>query len=299
MGKPKQVAEYDAEGEVERVYHEIRQSLRVSGVNLNFRTWAGFGKFLPLMWDSIRPNIETLAFEEAADRLRAEAIEHAAKFGESAPSHKNLGPSQTYQIQKALDLYHYINPKLLIMTSAVRSALVGEAVGDGTAGEKEMLPERGVPAGMYPMEMVEEEPDDERIKAIFSDIKKTLSLQSINSDYRTLALWPDYLEPAWKRLKPITTTQEFRRASEDLRETSRRYARALPYKLALSARDVKGVGEDPDEIVEITSKFETLLPGLILNICRLALEWRPASNLVKSPFPPAALVAPRAERGGV
>ena len=55
LSKPKQVSEREAEGEIERVYHEIKQTLRVSGINLNFRTWADYEKFLPLMWDSMRP----------------------------------------------------------------------------------------------------------------------------------------------------------------------------------------------------------------------------------------------------
>jgi|GEM_PF-6708524 len=65
MGKPRPVDEYEARGETERVYHAIRQTLRVTGVNLNFRTWAFFERFFPVMWDAIRPNAETRAFEEA------------------------------------------------------------------------------------------------------------------------------------------------------------------------------------------------------------------------------------------
>ena len=33
LGKKKPVAEHEAEGEIERVYHEIRQVLSVTGVN--------------------------------------------------------------------------------------------------------------------------------------------------------------------------------------------------------------------------------------------------------------------------
>ncbi len=38
----KPVTVHEAEDEIERVYHEIRQVLRVTGVNLNLRTWATF-----------------------------------------------------------------------------------------------------------------------------------------------------------------------------------------------------------------------------------------------------------------
>lgn len=63
FGKPKPVKETEAGGEVERVNHEIKQNMRVSGINLNFRVWAGFEKFFPLMWNRIRPVVETRQFE--------------------------------------------------------------------------------------------------------------------------------------------------------------------------------------------------------------------------------------------
>ncbi|MBD0305381.1 MAG: hypothetical protein ICV76_02370 [Nitrospiraceae bacterium] len=38
------------------------------------------------------------------------------------------------------------------------------------------------------MDMVAEEPEDETVREVFQDIKTTLDLPNINSDYRTLAL---------------------------------------------------------------------------------------------------------------
>src|SRR5215207_8795229 len=106
IGKPKPVPEYEAKGNIERVYHEIRQVLRVSGVNLNFRTWAGYGQFLPVMWDAIRANLETRIFEDAADQVRAEAVGLAGRLGRlDIRSRLSLGESQSYQVLKALDLY--------------------------------------------------------------------------------------------------------------------------------------------------------------------------------------------------
>lgn len=114
LGKKKPVAEYEAEGEIERVYHEIRQVLRVSGVNLNLRTWATFDKFLPAMWDALRPNLETRGFESAADRVRSDAVDAATVFPRlDAVASGTLGESQRFQLQRALNLYHYVNPKLL------------------------------------------------------------------------------------------------------------------------------------------------------------------------------------------
>jgi hypothetical protein len=192
-----------------------------------------------------------------------------------------LGESQSYQIQKALDLYHYINPKLLVLTSVVRLALIGEQ--EPAKGVSELI-ERGVPAKVYPMEMVSDEPEDERTKQIFEDIKRTLSLSSINSDYRTLALWPDYLAAAWNGLKPTVQRAEYTKAADELRETARKLALSLPYPIDLSMDKVKETGED-EEVLRTTESFERLLPGLIINIALLELDWQSAEALSSSPFP--------------
>lgn len=285
LGKPKPVDEYEAQGETERVYHQIRQTLRVTGVNLNFRTWASFEHFFPAMWDAMQPNLETWIFEDAADQVRAEAIHATEGLGRvGAVAGADLGESQAFQVRAALDLYHYVNPKLLVLTSAVRLALEGESLGQSGSQEPERV-QRGAPAGMYPMEMVDEDPNDKRVEAVFRDIKTTLGLSQINSDYRTLALWPDYLEAAWTGLKPITQRNEYRQAADALRERSRALARALPLPVPLSRERIEETGEDVDKVMQTTEKFEQLLPGLILNIALLALDRADAEALVRSPFP--------------
>jgi Halocarboxylic acid dehydrogenase DehI len=83
LRRPKQIEEHEAAGEIERIYHEIRETLRVTGVtgvNLNFRIWARYEKFLPTMWEAVRPNVETCLFENAADQLRAEAVYIAERW---------------------------------------------------------------------------------------------------------------------------------------------------------------------------------------------------------------------------
>lgn len=285
IGKHTPVAEHEADGEIERVYHEIRQVLRVSGVNLNFRTWATFEKFLPVMWDALRPNLETRVFESAADRVRSETVTAASQMPRlNAPRSLQLGDSQRYQIQAALDLYHHINPKLLVITSAVRLALDGEKMGGGTAQRIEQI-ECGEPPNIYPMEMVVEKPDDDRLRDLFDDIVKTLGLSTINSDYRTLALWPDYVAAAWAKLKPLVQEAAYQQAGHALRMTARIAARQMPFAFDLSRERVAELGEDVDEIVKQTQNFEQLLPPLILNIALLQLDWKTPEALRQPPFP--------------
>ncbi len=259
--------------------------MRVSGVNLIFRTWASFEKFFPAMWDPMRPNVETLAFEDSADEVRNAAAQQAVEWPSfDAKEAAQLGESQCYQVQAALALYHYINPKLLVFTSAVTMALEGEEVGVSNGDDPQKI-EQGVPARMYPMEMEAEEPEDKRLRDLFDDIKQTLDLNSINSDYRTLALWPSYLEAAWQGLKPVTQQDDFRAASESLRDRSRQLAKALPHKVQLSLQQVEELGEDADKVLQASQRFEQLLPSLILNIALLSREWQTPDALQRSPFP--------------
>jgi hypothetical protein len=110
------VDEQAATGVIARIYHDIRQTLRVSGVNLNFRTWAGFDRFLPLMWDAMRDVAASGAFEAAGDAVRAQAARLAAELPPlGVATQRQLGESQRFQIEAALELYHYINPKLLVV----------------------------------------------------------------------------------------------------------------------------------------------------------------------------------------
>src|ERR671910_2398512 len=108
--KPQPIAEHEARGDTARIYHEIRQTLRVTGVNLNFRTWAGFPVFFPVMWTAMQPVAASRAFESASDALRSRAVDLALELPRLHVS-AALGESQRYQIARALALYDYINPK--------------------------------------------------------------------------------------------------------------------------------------------------------------------------------------------
>ncbi|GAA5505782.1 (R)-2-haloacid dehalogenase [Novipirellula caenicola] len=285
------VAEYAATGEIERVYHEVRQTLRVRGINLIFRTWAGHKGLLPILWDTVRPNAETMMFEQSSDQIRAAAVELAKPLGDlGAKQQTSLGPSQAFQLHEILKLYHYINPKLLLIASAVRQGLDGElSIKRYSATEPAERIAPGVPAEMAALEMEDENPSDEQLQTLFSDITETLSLRSINSDYRSLALWPNYLDAVWRNLKPKVQSPAYTAAADHLRERSRRLASELPYPVPLSRTRLEGEGIDFDETLRSCETFEQLLPGLILNIAMCLRDWQPDDALLQSPFPATAI----------
>jgi hypothetical protein len=280
------VDEHGARGDTARVYHEIRQTLRVSGVNLNFRTWAAFSYFFPAMWAAMQPVAGSRAFESASDDLRARAADLVLTLP-ALRTGTAVGESQRFQIEGALALYHYINPKLLLFTVLVRRGLHGERTASGQHGAIDLAARvpLGPPPSMAAMEMVDEKPGDKRLRRLFTDIKKTLQLSSVNSDYRTLALWPDYLEPSWAALKPVVQTEAYREAAVVLGDDARNAADRFPTPPGLDIRRLAARGEDTRALVDVTDRFERLLPGLILNIALFARDWWRDDRLRSSPFP--------------
>jgi hypothetical protein len=146
---------------------------------------------------------------------------------------------------------------------------------------------------MAAMEMLDEQPDEPQLRALFKDIKKTLELPAINSAYRTLGLWPEYLESAWGKLEPVVRRDDYREAADALRDSSRRLARGLPHPIPLSREKVAALGDDVQAVLELTHRFEQLLPPLVLNIALLSLDVLGPRAFERSPFP----AAPREEHG--
>lgn len=287
MARPKPVSERNATGEIERVYHEIKHTLRVSGVPLNFRTLAGYGTILPLFWGELHPNLQTREFETSGDRIRARAAQAAAALTPARPQALvMLGESQRFQIQRALKLYHYMNPKLLLLTSALRISLHGENIGRPEPQVASLsLIARGIPRNMYAMEFASDPTEDDRVQEIFEDIKRLLTLPALFGEYRTLALWPEYLTSAWQRLRPLLQLPTYREASEEVRQLSVHLARELPLPIHLSLRAIEAAGEDPEQILRLVERFESLLPALILNNCVMLLDWLTEHELKESPYP--------------
>jgi hypothetical protein len=295
--QPREVPEHKATGEIERVYHEIRQTLRVSGVPLVFRLWAAEGSLLPEFWEALRPNAETRRFEDGADRLRSEAVALADRLGRLKALQKvRLGESQAYHAKAALDAYHYVDSKVLLILSSAALSLEGATIGRPTSalvGADRI--ERGVPPRMCALEMVEEEPNHRAAGDLFAEIRAAFALSVVPAEYRALALWPRYLAAAWQALKPLRERDEYREAALWLRQRSRELARSLPHPVPLTRRRVQEIGGNAAGVAEKSSAYEHLLAPLLLDVALLELDWQPPLAAAASPFP----AGPRPHSGGL
>lgn len=293
------VDEASASGAVDLVYHEARQVLRASGVGLLLRTWASHERFLEAIWQALAPSLGTVAFEDAADRLRREAARRAAALGRlNVASAAHLGESQSYQVRQALALYRYVAPKLVLAGTAAlacleRGPLGGAGAGAGVTEAPARLP-RGVPAGMYPMDLLDERPDDARLQALFDDMRASFGVEHVDDLYRTLARWPRYLEVAWARLRPQAAPEGFAQAADALGALARQLADALPGAVPLGAADLQALGDDPAHLASLTLALERGVRVAMLHAALLSLDWMDEADAARSPFGLSASVAPAA-----
>jgi hypothetical protein len=250
------------------LFHEIKQTLRVTGVHPALRDWP----FLSELWEAVRPNAETRAFEEAAARIRSEAVTAADQMGRVASlSRAQLGESQAFQVEASLLMYHYLDAKLLLLASAAAAGCKGEP-----QAARAQLIERGAPGRMTILEVEDGRPADEDLRRVYREARKVLGVSEVPVELRTLALWPKYLISSWDRLKPMAKSGAFARASRHILDTSRALARNLPYPVQAASLRHPVLG------------LEAALPKIILCVALFSLDWQAPELLRRSPFPARA-----------
>ena len=111
---------------------------------------------------------------------------------------------------------------------------------------------------------------DQDTRALYQDIKASLGLPFVNTDYRALARWPSYFALAWNDLKPVVNTDVYAAICTDIHEwADRLVVENLPNPADLTADSLRSAADDDgnlDEIVQVVRLFQWLLPGLVTNV---------------------------------
>ena len=256
-----EVSEKRAPEEVSRVYERIREVLRANVVNYVWRVFATKPKFLEAAWDQLEPAVDR-GFLEAAEGIRALAIERVWE-GQAVPDHRTLLDGDLNDAVQRLRVFLEVNPRLLILTSAMRLSWQQGEIG----GARQPAPaERGVPAHHPEIETKDSATGD--LKKVYKELEEVLDLPSPNTDYMMLGVWPDYFTSAWNDLKTFIGSDSWKSEVATVEWVAKQAAVALPAKITISPRWAKEIGlqtEEVDEVGTWIEAFDGLLPGLIVN----------------------------------
>ena len=136
--------------------------------------------------------------------------------------------------------------------------------------DAEPFDERHAPGINVPFVLMEPHHADEPTQAIYEDIKNTLQLPFVNTDYRAFARWPKYFALAWNDLREKVGTS----LHEDITlachvRAGKLAAEELPNPGGLSSQALRQAAKADaslDEIIQVCQLFQWLIPGLITNV---------------------------------
>lgn len=265
---------------VRECFDEITASLGFAVVNVIFRAFAKYPRFLRLQWDFLRSNALTQDFFDKTEVLRRQAqvnIREHFTVGDHRAELRMRGSSDTAvkEIKAVLDFFLYCDPFLLLMSSALQSSLAGRPLPGKPWAH--LLPHYTHPTRVQELRLVELEAALPNLQTVYREIMKVSGLPFVASDYRALGRWPDYLELAWEEWTKKIVTPAYQRGVRKLNELAVALALDLPFALAVNAETLKQAGFTPTQISDILATvdlFQGLLPGLITNIAafKIGLE---------------------------
>jgi hypothetical protein len=269
------------------IYELVTRKLRIGRVPVIFRALAAEKALLPC-WQALRPAIRVRAFEEAADDLRARAARSAVDLGcpliETQLEWAGYDLDEIDEIRGQVDIFHYVDAKLLMMAAALFQALQG-GVGGAKLGARAMqrVP-RGVPQDMDHIELVSEEATG-GLGKVFRSIRAHVGLGLVPDDFRALGRWPKYLELAWDDARERDVDPRASIALQELRSQADEAARQLPVRVVVSDDALRAAGADPDRVRSLVARFHKAMPGLTQDLALFKVQLDGGESSRESPFP--------------
>jgi hypothetical protein len=274
---------------VHDIYEDIKATLRVSVINLPFSLWANHPALLELLWNRLRPNLQTRYVEAAADRIRERAVRSiAAHFRPRDLDHSALSDCTRDVAQLSrfpVDIHHYANPKLLIATAGLLEALHGhdfEPVKDRALCAS--VP-GGIPAAMPNLRFDAPLAAESQAAAILKEIQDTLALPQLSSEYFYLSSFSGVLEAVWAELKPMIKSDTYWQLAEDLGWLAGLLARGLPFPISIGREEFKNIGMSVLEVSNWIIPSHMALTKLILNMAALKIRLDGKEEALRSPYP--------------
>jgi hypothetical protein len=240
--------------------------------------YAHYPTFFAELWRGLQPLVASAEFVQAARALREGAEARAAALGPPSMLRRldalGYAPREIDQMRATLEVFSHGNFPYLLIATLTRLLLEGgEARGQARATR---FDGRHAPDVDVPLVLMEAHHADAPTRAVYEDIKATLGLPFVNTDYRAFARWPSWFALAWSEIKPLVKGAGYEAACLALHEQAlRSVSLELPNPGGLNAQALRAAAAadaPPDEIVQVARLFQWLLPGLAVNVALLRAQ---------------------------
>jgi hypothetical protein len=261
---PAEVPESQAEGKIKATYDDVKATLRIPYVPDLIRALAIYPNYLQLAWIALKPNSQTVYFERQSDRLRRTAADLTSRFPHPQWGDQSLAPS--------FQTLWYAAPKELLVTSALRSATMGQQprLAAVSAEDQRRIP-RGIPEGAV-VPVRGQAPGDDEHRAVYEEMSAGLD-GFVPVEYAVLAAFPAALAPAWRTIKALQQDLEYRRIQRAVVATVEEAITGLPFRMDISTHVLRhgGLSEvEIDAVQHLLSRYETVGRRAVPNIAILS-----------------------------
>ena len=274
------VQEDEASPAVRDCFDEITGTLGFPVVNVIFRAFAKYPRFLRLAWDFLKPNVVTQDLFDKTEVIRRMAlgvVRERLGAGDYRAVLRMRGSSDDAlkQVRAVLDFFLYCDPFLVLIASSLQSSLAGRPL----AGKPwaHLLPHHTNPTRFQEVRLVEMDEAPLSVRAAYQELTRAHDLPFVPTDYRAIGRWPEVLVVAWEDWKKKVETPAYESGVRELNELSVDLARDLPFAFALSAQTLETAGFTAPQVSDILATvdlFQGLLPALIVNVAafKIGLE---------------------------
>ena len=274
------VAEIRADTRLKAVYEQTKSTLQVPWMGVVTMAFTHYPNFYATLWNGLSALCESAEFDAACRALRAHAEAVAAPLqperlqGELAAL--GYAEQELDEIRALIEVFSHGNMLYLMIATAARMLLEGHEPGRG--GRIEPLVRRAaLPAGAR-LILIEPHHADAPTAAVYADIKDTLGLPFVNTDYRALARWPSYFARAWADLRGKIRTPGYESAVQSVHVFAAERWKALPVPDRLTSASLRAAAarDAPlEEILAVVRLFQWLLPGLAVNVACFRAQLEP------------------------
>ena len=266
------VPEYAATGELADIYDRTKTGFGVPWMGVVAMAFAHYPRFYEALWTALELVVGTEAFCQACADLRSCAEREASELSPPSILHglRNVGydDREIVEIRDCNDVFSSGNMPYLLMASLARLLLEGRNWSNASEPGASLQQRPGVPKPV----LIEAHHADPTVAELYADIRETLGLPFVNTDYRAFARWPSYFIPAWQHLKGAVRSTAYESHVACVHDRAATLAINLPSVTGLTSSRLKAAADcdaSVDEVLNVVRLFQWLLPGLAVNVAFL------------------------------
>ncbi len=274
------VPEYLADASLTAVYEDTKATLQVPWMGVVTMAFAHYPAFYETLWDGLRELCASAEFVAACGALRAHAEESAIPLA-PAPLRDELvslgyADREIDEIRDLIEVFSHGNMPYLMIATAARLLL--EEFDVGREGRTDAFQGRHGPRTAARLTLIEAHHADAPTVAVYADIRASLGLPFVNTDYRALARWPSYFALAWGDLRGRLDRQEYASAVQSVHAFAVASWQRLAVPRRLTPESLRAAAQRDaalDEVTDVVRLFQWLLPGLVTNVAFFRAQLEP------------------------